>query len=398
MPNFKAALFVSALMVPFQAQAQTACESYTIVSGDTLRLIAERVFGERDLSPVIFKANRSVVGGNPNNIEIGMVLTIPCDATANVSSGSGAINLVTSANTVVIENTETPESTATVTVTETPQIPVIEVPLVEDTPVEATAQETAPEPVTSETATTLVALPSSPSFVAAGMYPPFSEGEGKGMMTDIVRAAFGNDQALAAIAIDPVSMPFDPLMASSDPDVVLSFPWIEPGCDAPEFLSVRSAVLCENFDFSDKAYEIVMTFFVADRGGLAQVSNASDFDGKSICVPAQYPTNHLSEAGFDTESINIDRASSVAECMSKLFSGQVDVVNADYLTVEVTYAVLSSQSLIVENPNFTWIRSVHAIASKNNPAGLQTLAVFNDGLSRIKENGSWDEIVQPYLE
>ncbi len=385
MSKFKTAIFAVSLLLPFQVQAQTACETYTVAPGDTLRLIAEHVFGSRDLSPVIYNANRSVVGDNPNNIEIGMRLTIPCD------QSSGSVRVVTEANAVVVEApvTETQASAPVVEVnsnldatnsddqTETP----------EDTPKDVVQSVTQPRSN----------FPETPSYISVGIFPPFSDGDGKGLMTDIIRASLSTADSLRDVNVNAVSLPFDPLMASMDPDVILSFPWIDPDCESGIGLSERSVMLCENYEFSDKAYEIVMTFFVADRSGLAQVTDPAQFGGKRICVPEQYPTNHLVEAGFLQTDVLIERGNSVAECMSKLLSGQTDVVNADYLSVESIYAVLSSQSIIVENPSFTWIRSVHAIANKNNEPALQTLFVFNSGLARIKNSGEWTAIVQQYL-
>ncbi|MBL4808170.1 MAG: transporter substrate-binding domain-containing protein, partial [Rhodobacteraceae bacterium] len=242
-----------------------------------------------------------------------------------------------------------------------------------------------------------VLFPSRPSFVSAGNFPPFADGEGRGLMTDFVVAALRHSNFPRINNINPVSLPFDPLMASTDPDVLLSFPWVNPGCAETDFLSERSLNLCKNYTFSDKAYEIVLTFLVADRGGLAQAVRADQFNGKRICVPEQYPVNHLAEAGFFEPAVTIERGNSVAECIGRLLSGQTDVVNADYLSVEATYAVLSSQSIIVENTEFTWVRSVHAIAHNENQAGMQTLTAFNFGLIALRQSGEWLSISQKYL-
>ncbi len=412
MKLLKPALFATFLAFPFQAFSQTACESYTVASGDTLRLIAERVYGSRDSSSIIFEANRGVVGGNPNSIEIGMQLNIPCGM-AEPSVGA-VISVVTGATTVIVESTELPNadsdaSSASSLSTETPIIePVVATaPITEEMADEAPQEPTAaavivvpslsPETAEAEQVTVSIQLPEAAIFVSAGIFPPFTDGGGQGLMTNIVRASFVGNTLLETIEVNPVSLPFDPLRASNDPDVVLSFPWIDPGCDNQAFLSNRSKMLCDGFQFSDAAFEIVMTFFVADQGGLAQATEPQQFDGKNICVPEQYPVSHLAEAGFLGPNVTIERAKTVAECMSKLLSGLTDVVNADYLSVESTYAVLNSQSIIVENPSFTWVRSIHAIAANGNAAGLQALATFDDGLDRIMDSGEWATVVQEFV-
>lgn len=50
---------------------------YTVVSGDSLSLIAGRFWGDVLLWPILYDANRRVVGPNPNLIKPGQVLTIP---------------------------------------------------------------------------------------------------------------------------------------------------------------------------------------------------------------------------------------------------------------------------------------------------------------------------------
>ncbi len=59
--------------------ALAECPTYTVRSGDTLRIIAERFYGRRDASTRIYRANAAKIGENPNLIEVGQLLTIPCD-------------------------------------------------------------------------------------------------------------------------------------------------------------------------------------------------------------------------------------------------------------------------------------------------------------------------------
>lgn len=50
--------------------------SYTVQKGDTLSGIARKIMGAADWRP-LYEANREVIGSNPNQIQIGMVLVIP---------------------------------------------------------------------------------------------------------------------------------------------------------------------------------------------------------------------------------------------------------------------------------------------------------------------------------
>lgn len=58
---------------PAPATAQT----YTVVKGDCLWNIAKKFYGNGSEYSIIYNANKSVIGGNPNLIYPGQVLTIP---------------------------------------------------------------------------------------------------------------------------------------------------------------------------------------------------------------------------------------------------------------------------------------------------------------------------------
>lgn len=59
------------------AESSPQASSYTVKKGDCLWNIAKRFYGSGAKYPIIYDANRSVVGGNPNLIYPGQVLTIP---------------------------------------------------------------------------------------------------------------------------------------------------------------------------------------------------------------------------------------------------------------------------------------------------------------------------------
>jgi LysM repeat protein len=57
--------------------APTSAQSYTVKKGDCLWNIAKKYYGSGSKYSVIYNANRSIIGGNPNLIYPGQVLTIP---------------------------------------------------------------------------------------------------------------------------------------------------------------------------------------------------------------------------------------------------------------------------------------------------------------------------------
>ena len=62
---------------PVMPPTSTAPRTHTVVKGESLSKIAKRYYGEATKWRVIYDANRSVVGANPDLIHPGQVLTIP---------------------------------------------------------------------------------------------------------------------------------------------------------------------------------------------------------------------------------------------------------------------------------------------------------------------------------
>lgn len=54
-----------------------AARAYIVVTGDSLSVIAQKVYGDPHRWPDIWNANRALIGGNPNIIHVGWHLLIP---------------------------------------------------------------------------------------------------------------------------------------------------------------------------------------------------------------------------------------------------------------------------------------------------------------------------------
>lgn len=62
---------------PARADDRAGQGSYTVVKGDNLWKIAKRTYGDGSRWQAVYDANRGVIGGNPNLIYPGQVLTLP---------------------------------------------------------------------------------------------------------------------------------------------------------------------------------------------------------------------------------------------------------------------------------------------------------------------------------
>lgn len=75
--NSKAKASVEPTRETVNSPAPAASQTYTVVRGDCLWNIAKRFYGNGSKYTVIYNANKGVIGGNPNLIYPGQVLTIP---------------------------------------------------------------------------------------------------------------------------------------------------------------------------------------------------------------------------------------------------------------------------------------------------------------------------------
>ena len=62
---------------PAREAPRPQAKSYTIKAGDTLSLIARRVYGDSSKWRTIYNANKALIGPNPNTLPAGKTLTIP---------------------------------------------------------------------------------------------------------------------------------------------------------------------------------------------------------------------------------------------------------------------------------------------------------------------------------
>jgi len=63
--------------VPSYGGGSNGSSTYTVVSGDSLSLISGRKYGDVLLWPIVYDANKSTIGSDPNRIYPGQKFTIP---------------------------------------------------------------------------------------------------------------------------------------------------------------------------------------------------------------------------------------------------------------------------------------------------------------------------------
>jgi len=336
-----------AAFAPSSAQAQEQCSVYAVQAGDTLSQIASRADVAGGFQ-FLFNANSNTLA-NPNLIEIGQRLVIPC-ADGSLPSGGA--------------------TTA------------------------AAAAPAAAAPVTSELTRTL--------RIATGTgYAPFTDEDlpGGGMITRMVDRSMelGNaDQEYDLIFINDWGSHLETLLPTGAIDMV--FPWFRPDCDLVENLSPASAVRCTDFNHSDPFYEILVDFFTLSDSAYAGTQTSEDLFGARVCRPEAWFTFDLEGAQLIEPNITYVTPVVQQECVQLLLNGEVDVITYDTLPAEEDIREAGAEDRVVKLEALSGSVSSHIFVAKDNAFANEALPIINAGLEELRLSGEWFTIVRESIQ
>ncbi|MEX0969106.1 MAG: LysM peptidoglycan-binding domain-containing protein [Paracoccaceae bacterium] len=364
---------LSALTISTASYAQQSdiCSSHTVTRGETLRIIAERYLGTREQSPVIYRANRSVVGGDPNLILVGMVLNIPCAAGQ------------TGGQTVV--------ASATAAAPAAPAPAPVEPAPIETASASATRSLTAPEASAASAEFTggLIALLSESPFTGADLP------NGGAMPTVMAQALVRAGEGMPAVSLSTLGNARSLEVMYQDARLEVAFPVIRPNCFSAS-LTNTSRMLCNDFYFSAPMFEVVTTLFSRASDGL-EISSAEDMADLVVCLPDFYPWEELQDLGLALNMETMVEPGSIAECFDMLWSGDADLVYADFLSVDATIGNIDLRGDLVTLSRFTWIKTVHAVSHNGNAEGVNMLSKLNEGFANMVSSGEWRAMMRDLL-
>jgi polar amino acid transport system substrate-binding protein len=332
-----------AALSPKGAQAQEACSTYAVQAGDTLSRIASR--GEvAGGFQTLFDANRNVLA-NPNRIEIGQVLSIPC--------ADGSLPL-------------TAASTSAATTT------------------------TAPVPTTAQPDRAL-------RIVTASGYAPFTdEGlPGGGLITQMVDRSMklGNpDQEFSLTFVNDWGAHLDTLLPTGAVDMV--FPWFKPDCSKVANLSPSSAYRCTDFNHSAPFYEALVGYYTLKGGTYENVTTYAELRGARMCRPEAWFTFDLEAEGLMPPATEFTRPVAQDGCWQLLIDGEVDVITLDALPAEEDYRELGLADRVAKIEALTSAQTLHIFVAKDNQFANDALPIINAGLEELRLSGEWFNIVR----
>lgn len=340
------ALCLTTLASSAFAQDVTCGAPYSVRSGDSLSLIANKAYGSAGDFQIIYSANSATIGANPGLISVGMQLDIPClggDVTASTADAAAITQ---------IETTEA-------------------------------------MPVPTQEMIRVVAGPNWAPFLNE------DQAQG-GMLTEIVNVALENAEGSPEYRIDWINdwgAHLQPLI--SDHRYDFSLAWFQPNCDIVDRLGDGSKFRCNNLKWSETLFEQVFGYYT--RTGEAAPVTYNDMYGKTICRPAGYSMFMLEEHGLVEPNVTIVRADSPQECFLGLVEGKYDVVA---LATDASDGVISTEGMtdqVTYNEPLSQVLTLHAVISNTNPNADAYLSVLDASLVEMKTSGAWFSIVRRHL-
>ncbi|MEL6643449.1 MAG: LysM peptidoglycan-binding domain-containing protein [Pseudomonadota bacterium] len=335
---------------PTAASAQEACTSYSVRAGDTLASIAEAAYGTFDYQ-TIFNANRNAIS-NPNAIEIGTVLALPC-ADGSLPGAASPQELIAQQE---AEQANRPGAAS-----------VFEPPI---------------------------------KIVSANGWAPFvgEKFKGGGMLVRLASTALnrgGNAREYNVSFVDDWSSHLETLLPLGAFDV--SIAWYLPDCTKYDLLSAGMQKRCDELEGSLPIYESVVGFFTTPDNAYADARQYTDYAGARVCRPAGWFTFDLEEQGLSEPLVTMVVPDGVNDCMEMLTAGEVDVVPLEIESVSAAATELGIEGQIVQNPYLTNLLNLHFVTHKTNPRGRVYLALLNRGLTEMRETGEWYAIISDAL-
>jgi hypothetical protein len=375
------------------ASAQELCSNYTVKPGDTLSGIAKAA----DVSggyQMLYAANSETIN-NPNIIEVGMELVIPCaDGLLPSQQADATTEAVTAPAAEAVVEPAVPEVEAPTAPAETVEV-VTTAPAETATtaPAETAAVATTAPAETAAAAPT--ALPKARFLTGSNFEPQTDESlPGGGLFTEMVEEAMkrgGPGQEYSVTFVNDWGAHLTDLLPSGAFD--MGFPWALPDCSKVDLLSEATQLRCTDFDASDAFLEAFVGYYVLAGSDLANLTSHDQLAGKRLCRPDGWFTFDLEGLGLVEPTITMVVPQDQLECWQAMKRGEVDVVTYDVDVADVDIVKVDMLDNVKEIEPLRTVVTSHVFVPKSNPNGQAYLAMINEGLQSMRDDGTWFKIL-----
>ncbi len=357
------AVSVAGSLLSHMAVAQTCGAEYKIKEGETLAQIAARVYGNPTQWTVIFYSNQDRLGTNASLLVPGLAIALPCIGGASPQSPPAAQNVI------------------------------------------APAQQ--PQSQSADAPIMISMMVRRIEFLTADGYSPFTGRtlEGGGMLTEVISSAMGIIKQEARGRFDfgiswvnDWSAHLNPLLLTRAFDV--GFPWSRPDCDGGVDLDATSQFRCRRFFFSDPLYEVTTSLFVRNNSAITSLQSEK-IAGATFCLPAGQSVYELDQGGRNwvkDGKVALMRPPTFDECFRLLDNGTVEGVVATEFAGRASIISLGIADKIRVLDQPVALTPLHVVISKSHPHARTILYYVNAALSKLRESGDYDMIIERHLE
>lgn len=342
------------------ALAQETCGGlYKVQRGDSLTLIADRLYKDVGHWSTIYRSNLDVIP-SPDAIRVGQTYRMPCINGLPLGLPGGT--------------------------------PMAEATAAAPKPVAATPAAPKARPAATKPKGEVVKL------LAGDDFKPFTNRMqmSSGMITDLVNRAYGNNDDTGPHRfywVNDRSVHLDPMLSERMVDV--AFPWRKPDCAA-----AADSALCTDYVYSDPMFEMLVVLFTAKGSGVTYKAE-SDLDGLRICAPLGHASasRQGQSAGYlSGVGARLQQPATAEECFMRLVSGQADAVAMNEFTGRVVLRDMRLKDAVeLQLSRPLAIETLHAVAHRNNPRADDLIAAFNDGLATMRESGEYLKVIDTHM-
>lgn len=350
------------------AQAQQTCGgTYKVRPGDSLSLIADKLYKDVGQWTVIYRSNIDVIS-KPDSIRVGQVYRLPCigGLPAGLPDGQPYSGPQQTGDTVVAA--VVPGDTA------------------------VQSREERQRSAAKRQRDTV-------RLLASDEFRPFTNRLqlSSGLISDIVNRAFVNADGIGEHQfywVNDRAVHLDPMVSEGMVDV--AFPWTKPDCTATPGLD-----LCTDYVFSEPMFEMLEVLFT-DRQSDVRYTGEQDLADMRVCAPLGYHSaarsgntgvSYLAKAGA-----RLQQPPSAEDCFERLVSGSADAVVMNEFTGRVVLKDMDLDDRIeLQLGRPLAIVGLHAVAHRSNPDAAQIITSFNAGLEKMRQSGEYVGVIDKHM-
>ncbi|MCB5953063.1 amino acid ABC transporter substrate-binding protein/permease [Enterococcus sp. BWT-B8] len=146
----------------------------------------------------------------------------------------------------------------------------------------------------------------------------------------------------------------------------------------------------KSFDFSESYFNSGLQMAV--KQGNDTIENYDDLDGKTVAAKVGTESAAFLEKNQDKYGYSIKNFDDATGLYQALQNGEADAIFDDYPVLG--YAITNGQKLQLVGAKETGSSYGFAVKKGQNP---ELIEMFNDGLEKLKEDGTYDKIIAEYI-